>query len=272
MRRVGDSLAPLPPEGHDVSVAEATGARPVSMKGREIVVTLVIALVPRVAAAQTIRGTIVDSASSKGVAHARVSVSGTTLQATADSLGRFTIAGVPSGEQMLAIHTPSLDSLNAGYSAQVTVAGRHDGRRGARTERVADRRERVRRPRLRRGRHPVGQASGRRRFDGSALGHRERRVGGASGERGGDAGRIALGLRDRRHEGTVRVVRRSARHGAHAQGARPIARAGKRATCACRHPHGSRARRSCSAKRWRRRGSSLESSPIRRTCRSAASR
>jgi hypothetical protein len=92
------------------------------MKGRDIVVTLVIALVSRVAAAQTIRGTIVDSATGTGVSHARVGVSGTTLQATADSLGRFTIAGVASGEQVLAIHTPSLDSLNAGYSAQVTVA------------------------------------------------------------------------------------------------------------------------------------------------------
>jgi hypothetical protein len=91
------------------------------MKGREIVVPLVIALVSRVAAAQTIRGTIVDSATGRGISRARVGVSGTTLQATADSLGRFTIAGAPSGDQMLAIHTPSLDSLNAGYSAQVTV-------------------------------------------------------------------------------------------------------------------------------------------------------
>jgi hypothetical protein len=91
------------------------------MKGRGIVVSLVIAVASRVAAAQTIRGTIVDSASGKGVLHARVSVSGTTLRATADSLGRFTIAGAPGGDQMLAIHTPSLDSLNAGYSAPVTV-------------------------------------------------------------------------------------------------------------------------------------------------------
>jgi len=91
------------------------------MKGREVVVALVIALVSRVAAAQTIRGTIVDSATGKGVVRARVSVTGTTLQATADSLGRFTIAGAPSGDQMLTIHTPSLDSLNAGYSAPVTV-------------------------------------------------------------------------------------------------------------------------------------------------------
>jgi len=93
------------------------------MKGREIVVPLVIALVSRVAAAQTIRGTIVDSATGRGISRARVGVSATTLQAIADSLGRFTIAGVPRGEQVLAIHTPSLDSLNAGYSAQVTVAG-----------------------------------------------------------------------------------------------------------------------------------------------------
>ncbi len=171
---------------------EAAGARPISMKGREIVVTLVIALVPRVVAAQTIRGTIVDSVSGKGVVHARVSVSGTTLQATADSLGRFTIAGVPSGDQVLAIHTPSLDSLNAGYSAPVTVSSG--------TTNVA-----VRVPsalqiaasacgglRLRRGRCPVRQASGRGRFDRSALGHRERRMGRghASVECGGNAGRF----------------------------------------------------------------------------------
>ena len=48
-------------------------------------------------------------------------MSGTHSQATTDSLGGFTIAGAPSGDQMLAIHTPSLDSLNAGYSAPVTV-------------------------------------------------------------------------------------------------------------------------------------------------------
>jgi Carboxypeptidase regulatory-like domain len=82
---------------------------------------IVASIAVHAAAAQTIRGTIVDSASGKGVAHARVSVGGTALQVTTDSLGRFAIAGAPSGEQMLAIHTPSLDSLNAGYSAPVTV-------------------------------------------------------------------------------------------------------------------------------------------------------
>jgi Carboxypeptidase regulatory-like domain len=85
------------------------------------VTTIVASIAGHGVAAQTIRGTIVDSASGRGVANARVSVSGTALQVTADSLGRFTIAGAPSGEQTLAIHTPSLDSLNAGYSAPVTV-------------------------------------------------------------------------------------------------------------------------------------------------------
>ncbi len=91
------------------------------MKRSPILVGVLFAAVARVAAAQTIHGTIVDSASGKGVARARVGVSGSSLQATTDSLGRFTIDGAPSGEQILAIHTPSLDSLNAGYSAPVTV-------------------------------------------------------------------------------------------------------------------------------------------------------
>ncbi len=84
---------------------------------------IVASIAAHAAAAQTIRGTIVDSASGKGVANARVSIAGTTLQATADSLGRFTITGAPSGDQTLAIHTASLDSLSAGYSAAVTVSG-----------------------------------------------------------------------------------------------------------------------------------------------------
>ena len=88
---------------------------------RQLAAVLAIAIVPHFAAGQTIRGTVVDSVSGKGVAGARVSVSGTALQTIADSLGRFTILSAPSGEQLLAIHTPSLDSLNAGYSAPVTV-------------------------------------------------------------------------------------------------------------------------------------------------------
>lgn len=72
---------------------------------------------------QTIRGTVVDSVSGRGIGKARVGVSGTSLQATTDSLGRFAIPTPPSGEQVLTIHTPSLDSLSAAYSAQVTVSG-----------------------------------------------------------------------------------------------------------------------------------------------------
>jgi hypothetical protein len=94
----------------------------IKLVGRQSLVLFAIASASRLAAAQTIRGTIVDSASGKGVARARVAVGGTTLQSTTDSLGRFTIAGAPSGDQMLSIHTASLDSLNAGYTAQVTVA------------------------------------------------------------------------------------------------------------------------------------------------------
>jgi hypothetical protein len=90
---------------------------------RCLATAIVASIAAHAAAAQTIRGTIVDSASGKGVANARVSVAGTTLQATADSLGRFTITGAPSGDQTLAIHTASLDSLSAGYSAAVNVAG-----------------------------------------------------------------------------------------------------------------------------------------------------
>ncbi len=88
---------------------------------RRIVAAFALAIVARLAAGQTIRGTIVDSTTGKGVAHARLAVGGTSIQTTTDSLGRFTIMGAPSGEQLLAIHTPSLDSLNAGYSAPVTV-------------------------------------------------------------------------------------------------------------------------------------------------------
>ena len=85
------------------------------------VATIAASLAAHAAAAQAIRGTIVDSASGKGVGRARVGVSGTAIQTTTDSLGRFAISGAPNGEQVLAIHTPSLDSLNAGYSAPVTV-------------------------------------------------------------------------------------------------------------------------------------------------------
>jgi hypothetical protein len=93
----------------------------VAFVGRQIVALFAIAGVSRLAGGQTVRGTVVDSASARGVAHARVAVTGTSLQATADSLGRFTIARAPGGEQTLVIHTASLDSLNAGYSVRVTV-------------------------------------------------------------------------------------------------------------------------------------------------------
>ena len=136
---------------------------------------IVASIAVHAAAAQTIRGTIIDSASGKGVANARVSVAGTTLQATADSLGRFTIAGAPTGDQTLAIHTASLDSLSAGYSAAVTVTGA--------TTTIA-----VRVPSALQiagtacgdgygsGGIVLGRLEGRRRFDGVARRDRKRRV------------------------------------------------------------------------------------------------
>jgi Carboxypeptidase regulatory-like domain len=89
---------------------------------RQPILVMLGLVMPVFVSAQTLRGSIVDSASGKGVARARVGVVGTAIQSTTDSLGGFTIDGVPSGAQTLAIHTPSLDSLNAGYSAPVTVA------------------------------------------------------------------------------------------------------------------------------------------------------
>ena len=93
------------------------------MMRRSLMAPLFASMATAIAGAQSIRGTVVDSASGKGVANARVSVAGTPLQATADSLGRFTITGAPNGDQTLAIHTASLDSLAASYSAAVKVSG-----------------------------------------------------------------------------------------------------------------------------------------------------
>lgn len=87
-----------------------------------MVSAVILVLAAHLIGGQTIRGTIIDSATARGLAHARVTMSGTSLQATTDSLGRFVITAAPSGEQMLAIHTPSLDSLNAAYAAPVNVA------------------------------------------------------------------------------------------------------------------------------------------------------
>ena len=73
-------------------------------------------LCAQAASAQSIRGTVIDSTSGRPVARARVRIAGTTNEVVTDSLGRFTLSNVGTGEHELAIHTASLDSLNAGYS------------------------------------------------------------------------------------------------------------------------------------------------------------
>jgi len=90
---------------------------------RSFIVGVVASLMPAFGVAQTVRGTVVDSASGKAVAGARLRVQGATVEAVADSQGRFTLTGVARGEQALTIHTASLDSMSASYSVGVAVSG-----------------------------------------------------------------------------------------------------------------------------------------------------
>ena len=89
---------------------------------RQAFVVALVSVTPALAVAQGIRGTVVDSASGKAVAGARLRVQGTTLEAVADSLGRFTLSGLRLGDVVLAIHTASLDSMSASYSVGVAVS------------------------------------------------------------------------------------------------------------------------------------------------------
>jgi len=65
-------------------------------------------------------GTVVDSASGRTVAGARVSLVGTPVADSADSRGRFTLQGVLLGEYTMEVRTPSLDSVNAMH--QIPIA------------------------------------------------------------------------------------------------------------------------------------------------------
>jgi hypothetical protein len=69
---------------------------------------------------RVLTGTLVDSLSGSPVADARVAVSGTTLAATSDARGRFTISGMLPGEYTLHVTTPSLDSLTAVHQSSLT--------------------------------------------------------------------------------------------------------------------------------------------------------
>lgn len=59
----------------------------------------------------TVTGVAIDSLHDDYLAGASVSVSGTTLSATTDSVGEFRIAGIPAGNHSLRIQHPLLDSL-----------------------------------------------------------------------------------------------------------------------------------------------------------------
>ncbi len=94
--------------------------------GARMTVRLLLAIIAgstATAAAQAVRGTVVDSTSGKPIAAARVGVYSTALETVADSLGRFAFSNVPAGDRALTIHTPSLDSVNASYTVPILVSG-----------------------------------------------------------------------------------------------------------------------------------------------------
>ncbi len=66
-----------------------------------------------------LKGMVVDSASGKGVANARVMLRGTQLEATSDGDGRFAIPGMLFGSYTADVHTPSLDSVGAVTTSEI---------------------------------------------------------------------------------------------------------------------------------------------------------
>lgn len=70
---------------------------------------------------RVLAGTLLDSLSASPLAGARVTVSGTALEANSDGRGRFTIPGVLPGEYTLQVHTPSLDSMNAVHQSALAL-------------------------------------------------------------------------------------------------------------------------------------------------------
>jgi hypothetical protein len=91
--------------------------------GRFLPAAIVALMVPALANAQSLRGTVVDSVSGKPVPSTRVGVYNTAFQTVADSLGRFAFSDVPAGDRALTIHTASLDSVNASYTVPFLVSG-----------------------------------------------------------------------------------------------------------------------------------------------------
>jgi hypothetical protein len=64
---------------------------------------------------RNIAGQVLDSASGKPVGGAKIRDVATSIEATSDGRGRFTIGGILPGERTFQLRTPSLDSLSTSY-------------------------------------------------------------------------------------------------------------------------------------------------------------
>src|SRR5262249_21622522 len=75
----------------------------------------------------TVTGTVIDGATGKFLEGADVSIEGTTIRATTEREGRFTLQNVPSGPHAVVIAYPGFESksaavtVNAGQTAAVDV-------------------------------------------------------------------------------------------------------------------------------------------------------
>lgn len=75
------------------------------------------------AAPNVVRGVVFDSLANRPLAGAQVFVEGLPTMATADAAGRFTVAGIPAGRQLLAAEHPALAGVGlSALRAAVDVA------------------------------------------------------------------------------------------------------------------------------------------------------
>lgn len=74
----------------------------------------------------TLSGTVSDSGSGRSVAAAMVALAGTSLAATTDGRGRFSMPGVLPGTYFMQVRTPALDTLGMSSEMSVTVTDAKD--------------------------------------------------------------------------------------------------------------------------------------------------